>query len=129
MDALRIIERGDIAPAEMQGAWAGEIGQTQFMPSSYIKYAVDFDGNGHADLMRSVPDVLASTANYFAGHGWQTRQGLGARQSEFRGDPAMEQERGLRQDHRLFRNPARARAVGAPQLKGPNSQRRRQVWA
>jgi lytic murein transglycosylase len=74
-DALRIVQRGDIAPADMKGAWAGEIGQTQFMPSSYIKYAVDFDGNGHADLIRSVPDVLASTANYFAGHGWQRGKG------------------------------------------------------
>jgi lytic murein transglycosylase len=71
MDALRIIERGDIAPQEMRGAWAGEIGQTQFMPSSYVKYAVDFDGNGHRDLLRSVPDVLASTANFLAGYGWQ----------------------------------------------------------
>jgi lytic murein transglycosylase len=71
LDALRIIERGDVAPADLKGAWAGEIGQTQFMPSSYVKYAVDFDNNGHADLLRSVPDVLASTANFFVGHGWQ----------------------------------------------------------
>ena len=72
MDALRIVERGDIAPQEMRGAWAGEIGQTQFMPSSYIKFAVDFDGNGRRDLLRSPQDVLASTANFLAGHGWQT---------------------------------------------------------
>jgi lytic murein transglycosylase len=71
LDALRIVERGDLAPAEMRGAWAGEIGQTQFMPSSYIKYAVDYDGNGRRDLLRSVPDVLASTANYLASYGWQ----------------------------------------------------------
>ncbi len=71
MDALRIIERGDLAPNEMRGAWAGEIGQTQFMPSSWIKYAVDFDGNGKRDLMHNAPDVLASTANYLAGYGWQ----------------------------------------------------------
>jgi lytic murein transglycosylase len=71
MDALRIVERGDLAPAEMRGAWAGEIGQTQFMPSSYIKFAVDFDGNGRRDLLRSAPDVLASTANYLASYGWQ----------------------------------------------------------
>lgn len=75
LDALRIIERGDIAPADLKGAWAGEIGQTQFMPSSYIKYAVDFDNNGHADLLHSAPDVLASTANFFAGHGWQKGKG------------------------------------------------------
>jgi membrane-bound lytic murein transglycosylase B len=71
MDALRIVERGDIPAAEMRGAWAGEIGQTQFMPSSYLKYAVDFDGNGRRDLLRSAPDVLASTANYLASYGWQ----------------------------------------------------------
>ena len=71
MDALRIVERGDIAPQDMRGAWAGEIGQTQFMPSSYIKFAVDFDGNGRRDLLRSRPDVLASTANFLASHGWQ----------------------------------------------------------
>jgi lytic murein transglycosylase len=71
MDALRIVERGDLSPSEMRGAWAGEIGQTQFMPSSYIKFAVDFDGNSRRDLLRSVPDVLASTANYLASYGWQ----------------------------------------------------------
>ena len=71
MDALRIVERGDLAPSEMRGAWAGELGQTQFMPSSYIKYAVDFDNNGRRDLLHSAPDVLASTANYLAGYGWQ----------------------------------------------------------
>jgi lytic murein transglycosylase len=71
MDALRIVERGDLAPAEMRGAWAGELGQTQFMPSSWIKYAVDFDGNGRRDLLHNVPDVLASTANYLKSYGWQ----------------------------------------------------------
>ena len=71
MDALRIVERGDLAASEMRGAWAGEIGQTQFMPSSYLKFAVDFDGNGRRDLLRSAPDVLASTANYLASYGWQ----------------------------------------------------------
>jgi membrane-bound lytic murein transglycosylase B len=71
MDALRIVERGDLAPNDMRGAWAGEIGQTQFMPSSWIKYAVDFDGNGRRDLIHSPADVLASTANYLAGYGWQ----------------------------------------------------------
>src|SRR3981081_4165367 len=55
MDALRIIERGDLAPQEMRGAWAGELGQTQFMPSSWMKYAVDFDGNGKRDLLHNAP--------------------------------------------------------------------------
>lgn len=74
MDGLRIIDRGDIAPGELHGAWAGEIGQTQFMPSSYIKYAVDFDNNGRRDLLHSAPDVLASTANYLASYGWKRDQ-------------------------------------------------------
>jgi lytic murein transglycosylase len=71
MDALRIVQRGDLSPQEMRGAWAGELGQTQFMPSSYVKFAVDFDNNGRRDLLHSAPDVLASTANYLAGYGWQ----------------------------------------------------------
>jgi lytic murein transglycosylase len=74
MDALRIIDRGDLKADEMRGAWAGEIGQTQFLPSSYMKYAVDFDGDGRRDLIHSVPDVLASTANYLKGYGWQRNQ-------------------------------------------------------
>ena len=74
-DALRIVAGGDLAPSEMRGAWAGEIGQTQFMPSSYVKYAVDFDGDGRKDLLHSVPDVLASTANYLASLGWQRAKG------------------------------------------------------
>ena len=75
LDALRIIDRGDIAASELHGAWAGEIGQTQFMPSSYLKYAVDFDNNGRRDLLHSAPDVLASTANYLASYGWQRGKG------------------------------------------------------
>ena len=75
LDALRIIDRGDIPASELHGAWAGEIGQTQFMPSSYIKYAVDFDNNGRRDLLHSAPDVLASTANYLASYGWQRGKG------------------------------------------------------
>lgn len=75
MDALRIVARGDLSPSEMRGAWAGEIGQTQFMPSSYLKFAVDFDGNGRRDLLHSAPDVLASTANYLASHGWERGKG------------------------------------------------------
>ncbi len=61
--ALQILQRGDLPLRDLIGAFAGEIGQTQFLPSSYIKYGVDFDGDGHVDLRHSVPDVLASTAN------------------------------------------------------------------
>jgi membrane-bound lytic murein transglycosylase B len=69
-DALRIVDSGDLTPAEMRGAWAGEMGQTQFMPSNYVRYAIDFDGDGRADLLHIPADVLASTANYLQGHGW-----------------------------------------------------------
>lgn len=66
MDALRIIDRGDLAPEEMIGPWAGELGQMQFLASYYLKYAVDYDGDGRRNLIKSVPDVIASTANYLA---------------------------------------------------------------
>ena len=69
--ALQIVQRGDLPLRDLVGAFAGEIGQTQFLPSSYIKYGVDFDGNGHVDLRHSVPDVLASTANLLKVNGWQ----------------------------------------------------------
>ena len=68
--ALQILQRGDLSQRDLVGAYAGEIGQTQFLPSSYIKYGVDFDGNGHVDLRHSVPDVLASTANLLKTNGW-----------------------------------------------------------
>jgi lytic murein transglycosylase len=82
-DALRIIDRGDMASADLKGDWAGEIGQTQFLPSSYVKFAVDFEHKGRADLIRSAPDVLASTANYLKGKGWQRGQGWGPGQPNF----------------------------------------------
>ncbi len=69
--ALQIISRGDLSPAEMRGAWAGELGPAQFLPTNYIKFAVDFDGNGRRDLIRSVPDTLASIANLLHSFGWQ----------------------------------------------------------
>jgi lytic murein transglycosylase len=71
LDAMRLIERGDLTPQEMIGSWAGELGQTQMMPSEYYKYAVDYDGDGKRNLLRSAPDVLGSTANYLVGLGWR----------------------------------------------------------
>ena len=69
--ALKIVQRGDLPLRDLIGAFAGEIGQTQFLPSSYIKYGVDFDGDGHVDLRHSVPDVLASTANLLHTNGFK----------------------------------------------------------
>jgi lytic murein transglycosylase len=71
LDALKLIERGDLRPEEMIGSWAGELGQTQMMPSEYYQYAVDYDGDGKRNLLRSAPDVLGSTANYLVGLGWR----------------------------------------------------------
>jgi membrane-bound lytic murein transglycosylase B len=77
LDALRIIDRGDIAADRMIGSWAGAMGNTQFLPSSFLKYAVDADGDGRRDIWGSVPDVLASTANFLSQEGWQTGQTWG----------------------------------------------------
>lgn len=71
MAALRIIDRGDLQPADMIGSWAGELGQTQFLPTHYFTYAVDFDGDGKRNLMKSVPDVIASTGNFIKSLGWR----------------------------------------------------------
>lgn len=68
--ALELIEEGHVERRELRGSWAGAMGHTQFMPSSYRKYAVDFTGDGHADVWSSTADALASTANYLKGHGW-----------------------------------------------------------
>jgi membrane-bound lytic murein transglycosylase B len=71
MDALRILASGDIAPAQMTGSYAGAMGQTQFMPDSFLKYAVDFSGTGRRDIWGDLGCVFASTANYLAREGWR----------------------------------------------------------
>src|SRR5579872_365630 len=83
--ALKIVQRGDLPLRDLVGANAGEIGQTQFLPSSYIKYGVDFDGDGRVDLRHSVPDVLASTANLLKMNGWQAGAPYGEGTPNFEG--------------------------------------------
>ena len=75
--ALELLQRGDVAPERMKGSWAGAFGPTQFMPTVYKNYAVDFDGDGRRDVTGSVGDLLASTANYFRRHGWESGQSWG----------------------------------------------------
>ncbi len=82
--AIQIVARGDMSPDQMRGAWAGELGQTQFLASNYVKYAVDYDRNGRRDLIRSVPDVMASTANYLKQKGWRAGQSWGAGTKNYR---------------------------------------------
>jgi lytic murein transglycosylase len=72
--ALELVERGDLAPSDLRGAWAGELGHFQFLPSYYLAHAVDYDGDGHRNLVRSLPDALASAANYLKWLGWQRDQ-------------------------------------------------------
>jgi len=84
LDALRLIQRGDLRPSDMVGSWAGELGQTQMMPSEYYQYAVDYDGDGARNLLRSAPDVLASTANYLVGLGWRRGSSIRTRSSSVR---------------------------------------------
>jgi lytic murein transglycosylase len=71
LDSLRLIERGDLRAEEMIGSWAGELGQTQMMPSEYMAHAIDYDGDGRRNLIRSVPDVLGSTGKYLVHLGWK----------------------------------------------------------
>ncbi|MEO8024504.1 lytic murein transglycosylase [Polaromonas sp.] len=75
--ALRILQNKDITRAQMIGSWAGAMGQTQFLPSNFLAYAVDADGDGRRDIWGSLPDVMASTANFLARSGWQAGQPWG----------------------------------------------------
>lgn len=79
--ALKIIDRGDLRPDQMIGPWAGEIGHLQFLPTHYYTYGVDYDGDGRRDLLNSIPDALATAANYMASVGWR------------RGEPWLEEVR------------------------------------
>lgn len=72
--ALQILDRGDMTEADMVGAWAGEIGQVQFLPADFLESGVDADGDGRVDLKRSIPDIMYSAANLLINHGWQPNQ-------------------------------------------------------
>jgi membrane-bound lytic murein transglycosylase B len=76
-NALTMVQRGHIEAKSMTGSWAGAMGQTQFMPSSYLEYAVDFDGDGRRDIWKSTPDALASIASYLKGYGWNDEETWG----------------------------------------------------
>jgi len=77
LDALEILDRGDIDLEHLRGSWAGAMGQVQFMPSSYLEWAEDFDGDGRRDIWSTPADVFASIANYLLGHGWTAGQPWG----------------------------------------------------
>jgi membrane-bound lytic murein transglycosylase B len=96
-NALRIIERTGISARDMKGSWAGAMGQSQFMPSSYLAYAVDHDGDGRADIWNSRPDVFASIANYLSKVGWRNSETWGRQVRLPAGfDPALVDDRQLK---------------------------------
>ena len=77
INALKIIDQGHTSPESMDGSWAGAMGQCQFMPTSFVNYAVDFDNDGKKDIWDTIPDVLASAANYLSSTGWDNNQTWG----------------------------------------------------
>jgi len=77
INALKIIDQGHTSPESMDGSWAGAMGQCQFMPTSFVNYAVDFDNDGKKDIWDTIPDVLASAANYLSSTGWDDNQTWG----------------------------------------------------
>ncbi len=98
MAALEILDKGYISASEMKGSWAGAMGQTQFMPSSYLAHAQDFDGDGRRDIWKDLPDVFASIANYMKEYGWTERQTWGREvKLPAGGAPALMEKVGLRQ--------------------------------
>ncbi|SDH90147.1 lytic murein transglycosylase [Pseudomonas panipatensis] len=93
---LKLLQDGDLRDTGITGSWAGAFGQTQFMPSTYARIAVDFDGDGHRDLVNSVPDALASTANYLRKAGWVAGQAWGYEVQLPASFPAAQAGRGKR---------------------------------
>ncbi|HJU42816.1 MAG TPA: lytic murein transglycosylase [Vicinamibacterales bacterium] len=98
MDALRILDHNYIELGRMKGSWAGAMGQTQFMPSSYLAHAQDWDGDGRRDIWSTLPDVFASIANYMQAYGWKTGEAWGREVRLPPGGPLpLIQEVGVRQ--------------------------------
>ena len=115
VDALMLVDRGIVTqPHALRGAWAGEVGQTQLMPSAYLMFATTPDGAGTPDLIHNSADALASTAAFLKGHGWQPGRGLERRRAQLRRHPAMELGGDLRKDSRAVRRSARREVRAGP---------------
>jgi lytic murein transglycosylase len=117
--ALKIVQRGDLAVDQLEGSWAGAFGHTQFMPSTYLQLAVDFDGDGRRDLVASIPDALASTANFLQRNGWQRGQLWGFEVSLPAGFDASQSGRRLKKPLADWARLGVTRANGAPLTEGP----------
>lgn len=115
---LRILQRGDLTLDQLKGSWAGAFGQTQFMPSTYERLAVDFDGDGRRDLVSSAPDALASTANFLKKSGWQTGMPWGFEVKLPQGMSMSGQGRKNKKPLSLWINQGVVRISGEPLLQG-----------
>ncbi len=127
LNALRIIERTGVRARDMKGSWAGAMGQSQFMPSSYLAYATDFDGDGKADIWNSRPDVFASIANYLSKVGWRMNETWGRQVRLPAGfDPALIDDRQLKKGSKSL---ADWQALGVRKTDGsPLPQREVSGW-
>lgn len=114
MAALRVVQEGAITPARMEGSWAGAMGHVQFMPSVFLQYAVDYDGDGKRDLWGSLPDALASAANFLQHLGWQTGERWGREVQLPQDFPYTEAGLDTRKPLRDWRNLGVRRADGGP---------------
>lgn len=115
---MKLLQRGDVREDQLKGSWAGAFGHTQFMPSTYDELAVDFDGDGRRDLVSSIPDALASTANFLSKRGWQTGQPWGF---EVKIPPAMSTSNEGRRNKKSLSswiNQGVVRADGSPLIQG-----------
>lgn len=112
LNALKILDQENIRPAQMLGSWAGAMGQSQFMPSSFLNYAVDFDGDGRRDIWASRSDVFASIANYLNKVGWRRQEGWGVRIAPPQGYVATDE------DLKSERSPAEWEQRGFVRLDG-----------
>tara|TARA_Y100001936_G_C16094323_1_gene690373 strand:+ start:21040 stop:22086 length:1047 start_codon:yes stop_codon:yes gene_type:complete len=121
---LRMLDKGYIDQDSLFGSWAGAMGQPQFMPSSYLAYAQDFDGDGRRDIWKSVPDVLASIANYLAKHGWRSDMTWGREvalpvgYAENLGTPTRRVTRGCRARTSALKNLAAWQSEGVRRISG-----------
>ena len=115
---LRILQRGDLNESQLRGSWAGAFGHTQFMPSTYERLAVDFDGDGRRDLVSSIPDALASTANFLKRGGWQSHQPWGFEVRLPEGMSISGENRKNKKSLQSWINRGVVRADGSPLLQG-----------
>lgn len=118
LTTLKILQRGDLTEKQLKGSWAGAFGHTQFMPSTYDRLAVDFDGDGRRDLVSSIPDALASTANFLDKAGWQTGMPWGFEVKVPNGQNISNENRRNKKSLAAWVNRGITRIDGSPIIQG-----------